>query len=602
MNERDVREADCILPHLLFLASGNSMSKEIARHLVDRLQVLLILDGWDELPFHKPSFLKELLQSVSPQTRVLITSRPDLSLNLHDQANRVEILGFTKTDIHNYFKNAFKSQMLNSEVKSACDKLSDHFYRYPVVEHCCYVPLNAAILAYIYLNRDQALPATQSELFQELILCCIVRELETRQPNRIVEVSSFANLPIDLKDQLYSLSELAFKGVMQNKTVFTQKELTSLSTLGLLHSVQGVGSIGRKIVTCNFIHLTVQELLAAYYISQLEPAEQLVQFEIILKNILKFPRSVLHFYAGLTQLTNKGIRNLITSVPLVCQSSGSDIFNYYCHLTILNCIFEAQVRDLHFLTDMVFTLGLKLNLSSLGTSMTPMDCLSLHYFLSCIKNIVMTEGFCLNLTGAGIDDQSLCLLLGDSPETSGVLRSLSTLNVTINYFTDAGIAYIARSLSNTTLKLLAVGNIGVTDMGLVPLLETLPRQNALEELKLYWSSVHPDISLKKIGECARRTRLKIIDLLLSCPPMQSEEAAIDWIQSMVVGGNSLIRYLQYSQVFILKIYVTWDKDKTISACPLERLATSPLQQTVKSVNFERTKKNLQTLQLHLGQL
>ena len=199
LNERDVREADCILPHLLFLASGNSMSKEIARHLVDRLQVLLILDGWDELPFHKPSFLKELLQSVSPQTRVLVTSRPDFSLNLHDQANRVEILGFTKSDIHNYFKNAFKSQMLNSDVKSACDKLSDRFHRCPFVEQCCYVPLNAAILAYIYLNRDQTLPVTQTELFQELILCCIVRELETRQPNRVLEVSSFEDLPLILK-------------------------------------------------------------------------------------------------------------------------------------------------------------------------------------------------------------------------------------------------------------------------------------------------------------------------------------------------------------------------------------------------------------------
>ena len=51
---------------------------------------------------------------------------------------------------------------------------------------------------------------------------------------------------------------------MQNKIVFTQKELTSLSTLGLLHSVQGFGSIGRKIVTYNFIHLAVQELLAAH--------------------------------------------------------------------------------------------------------------------------------------------------------------------------------------------------------------------------------------------------------------------------------------------------------------------------------------------------
>ena len=199
----------------------------------------------------------------------------------------------------------------NSEVKSACDKLSSHFHRYPVIESCCYVPLNAAILAYIYLNRDQTLPITRCELFQELVLCCIVRELETRQLDRVLEdVSSFEDLPADLKEQLHKLSELAFNGVMQNKIVFTQKEVTLLSTLGLLHSVQGFGSIGRKLVTCNFIHLAVQELLAAYYISRLEPAEHSKQFETFLNDNLKFP--VLQFYSGLTRLTNESVRNLIT--------------------------------------------------------------------------------------------------------------------------------------------------------------------------------------------------------------------------------------------------------------------------------------------------
>ena len=124
----------------------------------------------------------------------------------------------------------------------------------------------------MYLNRDQTLPITRCELFQKLILCCILRELKTRQPDKVLGcVSSFEDLPADLKEQLDKLSELAFnfKGVMQNKIVFTQKELTSLSTLGLLHSVQGFRLIDRKLVTCNFIHLAVQELLAAYYISRL---------------------------------------------------------------------------------------------------------------------------------------------------------------------------------------------------------------------------------------------------------------------------------------------------------------------------------------------
>ena len=315
--EHDVREVDRILPHLLFLASGDNISNETARLLVEKQRVLIILDGWDESPasIRKSSFLKDLLRSVSPQTRILITSRPDFSLDLHGLANRVEIVGFTKGDIHNYFENALNSHLPNSEVKSACDKLNSHFHRYPVIESCCYVPLNAAILAYIYLYRDQTLPVTQCELFKELVLCCIVRELQTRQPDRVIEdVSSFEDLPADLKDQLLKLSKVAFAGVRQNKIVFTQKELTSLSKLGLLHSVQSFGRIGSKLVTYNFIHLTVQDLLAAYYISQMEPDEHSIQFETLLKEGRLLSTLVLQFYAGLTRLTVGSVQNLFLRI------------------------------------------------------------------------------------------------------------------------------------------------------------------------------------------------------------------------------------------------------------------------------------------------
>ena len=384
LNEHDVLEVDRILPHLLFLASGNSTSKEMARLIMDKLKILLILDGWDESPasIRKPSFIKDLLRSsVSSHTKILITSRPDLSLDLQGLANRVEILGFTKSDIHHYFENALKSHLLNSEVKSACDKLISHFHRYPIIESCCYVPLNAAILAYIYLNRDQTLPITRCELFQELVLCCMVRELETRQPDRVLDdVSSFENLPADLKKQLYNLSELAFNGVMQNKIVFTQKELTSLSTLGLLHSVQGFGSIGQKSVTCNFIHLAVQELLAAYYISQLEPAEHSKRFETLLNDTLKF--HVLQFYSGLTGLTNESVRNLITGFHFDFEVYENK--SRLCLLAFLNCIFEAKIHDQFFFEQMVRTLNSKVNLWLI--SLSPMDSLSVHYFLSLHQN------------------------------------------------------------------------------------------------------------------------------------------------------------------------------------------------------------------------
>ena len=604
LNEHDVHEVDHILPHLLFLANGNSISKEMARCLVDKQKILLILDGWDESParIRKPSFLKDLLYSVSSQTRILITSRPDFSLDLHGLANRVEILGFTKGDIHEYFENALKSHLPNSEVKSACDKLNSHFHRYPVIESCCYVPLNAAILAYIYLNRDQTLPITRCELFQELVLCCLVHELETHQPNRVLEdVSSFEDLPADLKEQLHNLSELAFRGVMQNKIVFTQKELTSLSTLGLLHSVQGFGSIGRKLVTCNFIHLAVQELLAAYYISQLEPSEHSEQFETLLNDNLKFP--VLQFYAGLTGLTNESVQNLITGFDFVHYENKSN----RCLLAFLNCIFEAQKCDQSFFERMVHALKSKLNwiVNLYYIFLSPMDCLSVHYFLSSIQTMVSGQ-INLIVTSCSIDDQCLGKLLGITSEqtetstTSRVLESVETLYMDGNEYTDTGIVYIARALiSNSTIKSLYVGSDNVTDMGLVPLLEILPRLRSLEKLEVHciWSLSHPDEFLKN-KECVGRSTLKQLTLVISSPLLLSEEAVKEWVQSVAVGGNSLIRSLEYSQVAYFLICIMFRK----FSCPIaidengiQAQLHSSLLDTLTSVNLEREKKSLESV-------
>ena len=596
-NEHDVHEVDRILPHLLFLASGNSISKEMARLIIDKQKILLILDGWDESPasIRKPSFIKDLLRSVSSQTRILITSRPDFSLDLHGLANRVEILGFTKSDIHDYFENALKSHLPNSEVKSACDKLSSHFHRYPVIESCCYVPLNAAILAYIYLNRDQTLPITRCELFQELVLCCIVCELKTHRPIRVLkDVSSFEDLPADLKKQLYNLSELAFNGVMQNKIVFIEEELTSLSTLGLLHSVQGFGSIGRKSVTCNFIHLAVQELLAAYYISRLEPAEHSKQFGTILNVNLKFP--VLQFYSGLTGLTNESVRNLITEFHFDYHDEKK---SRICLLAFLNCIFEAQIRDQLFFEQMVRTLNSDVTLFFI--SLSPMDCLSVHYFLSSIRTVV-TGQIKLNLSYGSLDDQCLGMLLGISTEhaetscTSSVLEFVETLQVEYNEYTDTGIAYIARALiSNNTLKTLMIGDNSVTDMGLVPLLEVLPRLCSLKNLVLYWSLSHPDETLKKIGECVGRSTLRQLTLWSYSPSLQSEEAVKEWVQSVVVGGNSLIRSLKHSQVYELVIRFIFSC--RINEDDVKTQLDSSLYETMDSVNLRRERKSLHSIDL-----
>ena len=375
---------------------------------------------------------------------------------------------------------------------------------------------------------------------------------------------------------------------MQNKIVFTQKELTSLSTLGLLHSVQGFGSIGRKSVTCNFIHLAVQELLAAYYVSRLEPAEHSKQFESLLNGNLKFP--VLQFYSGLTGLTNESVRNVITGFHFDYKEKSRR-----CLLAFLNCIFEAQIHDQLFFEEMIRTLNYRVDLSY--NSLSPMDCLSVHYFLSSIRTVVIGR-IKLDLSQCSINDQCLGMLLGISTEhagtscTSNVLESVETLEVESNEYTDTGIAYIARALiSNNTLKLLWVGNDSVTDMGLVPLLEALPRLHSLENLELYWSLSHPDETLKKIGECVGRSTLRYIQLVSYSPSLQSEEAVKVWVQSAVVGGNSLIRSLEYCQVTRLNIWFAFN-NLSVSIDDMNTQIRSSLQESLDLINLERGKKSL----------
>ena len=199
------------------------------------------------------------------------------------------------------------------------------------------------------------------------------------------------------------------------------------------------------------------------------------------------------------------------------------------------------------------------------------------------------------------------MLLGISNEhsetssTSGVLESVEILRVARNKYTDTGIAYIARALiSNSTIKTLHVGSDSVTDMGLVPLLEVLPRLHSLEELELHWSLSHPDESLKKIGECVGRSTLKQLKLWSYSPSLQSEEAVKEWVQSVVVGGNSLIRSLEYSQVAELYINIVFVN----ISCPIDQYGIqaqlrSSLQETVTSVNLERENKSIRVLNFHI---
>ena len=102
-----------------------------------------------------------------------------------------------------------------------------------------------------------------------------------------------------------------------------------------------------------------------------------------------------------------------------------------------------------------------------------------------------------------------------------------------------------------------------------------------DRIGLVFVTSRPDETIKKIGECVGRSTLREIGLVSFSP---SEDEVKEWVQSAVVGGNSLIHSLEHS-------LVTWLVIGIMVSCLKNDLKTqlrSSLQKTMDSINLRLT--------------
>ena len=448
-------------------------------------RVLFIFDGWDEFP---PNRMNDSLVSTIIQTphklslhlsTVLITSRPVSSGNLlHIADCRVEILGFTQLQIREYIEKALDSN------STQIQKLVQHLEEHPVIEGYCYVPLHVAILVHVFLTMKEALPTTLHELFCSLVLCCIVREQATHEPDiRLPELASLNDLPYDLKYKLKLISILAYNGVMQNKVIFYSKDLQAshlpsyLPSLGLLQAVERL-TLYSKSLSYNFLHLSVQELLAAYNISQMVPSEQVKVFKKLFE-ISRF-QAVLHYYCGFTKLANSKIQSFISFLQTE-MSSFKDL------LPLLHCFFEAQKPSLCQLVDSRFIPNEQKILKA--KDLTPVDFLAIGYF---ITSLLSANTPTIHLVVDGIDDHRLKILLNELLKypVGGIPTSAGALSLRLELskpsITERGVSHIA-SFFKQSLAInefvLYNGNIRSGDV-LLSIAEALQMNTSLTNLSL----------------------------------------------------------------------------------------------------------------------
>ena len=402
----------------LFPAESLSKKKEAisAIQYCGGHQVLIVLDSWDEFPpgLDQDSIISELICNPSKLnmqfSALIITSRPVATGWLqHYTSTRIQIAGFVQSEVKRYFTETIKDPQM-------VQKLSEQLKERPIIEASCYLPLNTVIIAHIFLVQNHTLPMTLHGVFTSLVLCCIIRHME--RYGRRLKIASLDCLPLDIQEPFNNLCTLAYHGVRKNKATFSEEDLqlfnlpTELTTLSLMQGVASFSTFGESTLY-NFLHLSTQELLAAFYISKMQPKEQIKIFS----ECFEQPRfaNVFKFYAAFTKFQNKGIQDMVSRIA---NSKNETLL-----LTLFQCLYEAQ--DDRLCQFVASQLEEKLMLSR--QTLSPMDCLSVGHFVRSVCSTA-TEEFKLTLQIDKLDDYSATLLVRElQPEmvvTTGGIPNL----------------------------------------------------------------------------------------------------------------------------------------------------------------------------------
>ena len=237
-------------------------------YLENKGSVTIILDGFDEMnsELRNFSFFSKLIKGdYLPKAKIVVTSRPSASAWLHDVVDqRVEILGFYRSSREKYITESLKKFPLWLE------KLQKHLQQYPNIDAMCYTPSVISIIVFIILHQPEELPPTITKMYHIFIVYKICDYLKAQ--NMIPKdktISEMQQFPPVVQETLQQLQQFAFRHLVEDKYVFTSKEVPK-DSFGLLESVEHHSNAK----SYNFIHFSVQEFLAACYVANLPTVEK----------------------------------------------------------------------------------------------------------------------------------------------------------------------------------------------------------------------------------------------------------------------------------------------------------------------------------------
>ena len=438
---------------------------------------------------------------------MVITSRPHASILLRPLVDqRIEVLGFAKEEREKYIAESFK------EFSDKRTELKKYLKLQPIINSIMHVPLHLAVL--LYLFKEDSLPDTLTELNEQFIIHTIYRHLEKHHLLSHLpydkNIKIVKDLPKPIIALLNQLSELAMKGLKERQIVFTYDEVKTVCTdiddfpngFGLLQAVckramKGAGYT----VSFNFLHSTMQEFLAAYYVSTLPNKQQ----SLCMAYHFDVGDYVWLMYVGIVGIESDGFNWYQSTLKLKKPLLARNLLIFQCYLEAKKVVqvpesvsvtFEdGNIEIVHTKIDPYTMVSLvnvivkscvhlrSLNLSSCSITDEEMTILQ-GLFTDYKENICNVEHICLseNYISSlwGIDSSSTTT----EKSKSGMLL-VPCLNLFSNQLKDIGIFELFNSLHyNTSLLQLDISHNGITRSGAVAISECLKNNNTLQVLNI----------------------------------------------------------------------------------------------------------------------
>ena len=310
------------LQDLIFTSVGDAAIVQEVTDFVTAHQgqgVLFIFDGFDELSeeMREKSPVCDIITGyLAPHSSFMVTTRPISAENLYHRVDRrVEISGFGREEVKKFIMEYFASN------PSAGEKLLSTLSRRPHIMNLCFTPLLCLMVCYVTSLDDDSpeLLLSLHQLFECVIIHTINHNLKRMGKKK--HTDSLQDV-MRLFPSFNKLIQLAQEGIEKDTIIFSGLNFEVDSVFhGLFNCVKAQNRFGTISRTWHFLHLTLQEFMAALAVTKKTPEEQVTFWrrhltlmynkrgDFVLADDRN--RTMFLFFSGLSGLSTPGMQRML---------------------------------------------------------------------------------------------------------------------------------------------------------------------------------------------------------------------------------------------------------------------------------------------------